>query len=71
MIIEYARVSTQDQNPEFQVDALEKSGCEQIFQEKFTGKLRERPELSQCLYTLRMGDILVAWKLDWIGLPVR
>jgi len=52
MIIGYARVSTQDQNPEFQVDALKKAGCEQIFQENFTGKLRERPELSQCLRTL-------------------
>jgi len=63
MIIEYARVSTQDQSPEFQVDALATAGCEQIFQEKFTGKLRERPELSQCLRTLRKGDILVVWKL--------
>jgi DNA invertase Pin-like site-specific DNA recombinase len=47
MIIDYARVSAQDQNPEFQVDALEKAGCEQIFQEQITGKLRERLELRQ------------------------
>ena len=45
MVIGYARVSTQDHNPDFQVDALEKVGCDQIFQEKVTGKLRERPEL--------------------------
>ena len=64
MIIGYARVSTQDQNSELQVDALEKAGAEQVFQEKFTGKLRERPELSQCLRTLRKGDVLVVWKLD-------
>ncbi|MCL7946191.1 recombinase family protein, partial [Marinobacter sp. ATCH36] len=64
MIIGYARVSTQDQNAELQVDALEKAGCEQVFQEKFTGKLRERPELSQCLRTLRKDDVLVVWKLD-------
>jgi len=61
MIIEYARVSTQDQNPEFQDDSLATAGCEQIFQEKFTGKLRERPELSQCPRTFRKGDILVVW----------
>jgi len=71
MNIGYARVSTQDQNPEFQVDALEKAGCEQIFQEKFTGKLRERPELSQCLRTLRKGDILVVWKLDRLARSLK
>src|SRR5690554_1963039 len=71
MIIGYARVSTQDQNPEFQVDALEKAGCEQIFQEKVTGKHRERPELSQCLRTLRAGDVLVVWKLDRLARSLK
>jgi DNA invertase Pin-like site-specific DNA recombinase len=71
VIIGYARVSTQDQNPDFQVDALEKAGCEQIFQEKVTGKLRERPELSQCLRTLRKGDILVVWKLDRLARSLK
>lgn len=71
MIIGYARVSTQDQNAELQVDALEKAGCEQVFQEKFTGKLRERPELSQCLRTLRKGDALVVWKLDRLARSLK
>src|SRR5690554_5845788 len=71
MIIGYARVSTQDQNPEFQVDALAKAGCEQIFQEKITGKLRERPELSQCLRTLRAGDTLIVWKLDRLARSLK
>ena len=71
MIIGYARVSTQDQNPEFQVDALEKAGCEQLFQEKFTGKFRERPELSQCLRTLRKGDVLIVWKLDRLARSLK
>jgi DNA invertase Pin-like site-specific DNA recombinase len=71
MIIGYARVSTQDQNPEYQVDALEKAECEQIFQEKVTGKLRERPELSQCLRTLRAGDTLVVWKLDRLARSLK
>lgn len=53
MIIGNACVSTPEQNAELQVDALEKAGAEQIFQEKFTGKLRERPELSQCLHKTR------------------
>jgi DNA invertase Pin-like site-specific DNA recombinase len=71
MIIGYARVSTQDQNPELQVDALEKAGVEEVFKEKFTGKLRERPELSQCLRTLRKGDVLVVWKLDRLARSLK
>lgn len=71
MIIGYARVSTQDQNPELQVDALEKAGAEQVFQEKFTGTLRERPELSQCLRTLRKDDILIVWKLDRLARSLK
>ena len=71
MIIGYARVSTQDQNLGLQVDALEKAGGEQIFQEKFTGKLRERPELSQCLRMLRQGDVLVVWKLDRLARSLK
>jgi len=71
VIIGYARVSTQDQNPDFQVDALEKAGCEQIFQEKFTGTRKERPELSQCLRILRKGDVLVVWKLDRLARSLK
>ena len=71
MIIGYARVSTNDQNPELQVDALEKAGAEQVFQEKFTGALKERPELSQCLRMLRKGDVLVVWKLDRLARSLK
>ena len=71
MIIGYARVSTNDQNPNLQVDALEKAGAEQVFQEKFTGTLKERPELSQCLRILRQGDVLVVWKLDRLARSLK
>lgn len=71
MLIGYARVSTQEQNLQMQVDALEKSGCEQIFQEKITGKFRERPELSQCLRMLRKGDVLIVWKLDRLARSLK
>jgi len=64
MIVGYACVSTQDQNPDSQMGALSRAGCDQIFKEKVTGKLRERPELSQCFRMLRTGDTLVVWKLD-------
>lgn len=71
MIIGYARVSTQDQHPELQLDALTNAGCEQIFQEKITGTLRERPELSLCLRTLRKGDTLVVWRLDRLARSLK
>jgi len=71
MIIGYARVSTQDQNPQLQLDALSAAGCEQVFQEKATGKFRERPELTACLRSLRKGDALVVWKLDRLARSLK
>lgn len=71
MIIGYARVSTHDQHPEPQLDALNQAGCEQVFQEKMTGTLRERPELSLCLRTLRKGDTLVVWRMDRLARSLK
>ena len=71
MIIGYARVSTQDQNPELQLDALRGAGCEELFQEKATGKFRERPELTTCLRSMRKGDTLVVWKLDRLARSLK
>jgi DNA invertase Pin-like site-specific DNA recombinase len=59
MVIGYARVSTQDQNLDRQLDALNKAGCERIFNEKMTGTHSARPELQMMLMTLRAGDTLV------------
>ena len=59
MKIGYARVSTQDQNLDRQLDNLRSAGCERIFNEKMTGTKSDRPELKTMLLTLRAGDILV------------
>ena len=71
MIIGYARVSTQDQNPQLQRDSLEEASCEQVFEERVTGTKRERPELQACLRTLRAGDTLVVWKLDRLARSLK
>ena len=67
MKIGYARVSTQDQNLDRQIDQLKAAGCERIYQEKITGKSKSRPELDRMLDHLREGDTVVVVKLDRIG----
>jgi DNA invertase Pin-like site-specific DNA recombinase len=62
--IGYARVSTHDQNPDSQRDALTEAGCEQIFTDKATGKLAHRPELDKCLAYLRPRDVLVVTRMS-------
>ena len=64
MIFGYARVSTKDQNLDAQIDALTAAGAKRIFQEKITGKVRQRPELEKMLEQLRDGDVVVITKYD-------
>lgn len=63
----YARVSSTDQNPELQIDALTAAGCGRIFSEKVSGALVDREQLAAALDYLRPGDVLVVWKLDRLG----
>ena len=73
MLIGYARVSTQDQNPDLQIDALTKAGCDlqNIYQEKASGAQRDRPELKAAIKYARQGDTLIVWKLDRLARSMK
>lgn len=71
MLIGYARVSTQDQNLDLQIQALSQAGCKKIFEDKISGSRTERPGLAKALEMLREGDTLVVWKLDRLGRSVK
>jgi len=70
-LVGYARVSTRDQHPEAQTDALAAAGCEKTFTDHASGTLAQRPALDEALGYLRAGDTLVVTKLDRLGRSVR
>jgi DNA invertase Pin-like site-specific DNA recombinase len=70
-LLGYARVSTADQNPDLQHDALNAVGCYRIFVDTASGALDDRPALGKVLDQLRPGDTLVVWKLDRLGRSLR
>jgi DNA invertase Pin-like site-specific DNA recombinase len=70
-LLGYARVSTTDQQPRLQVDALQDAGCYRVFAEAASGARTDRPILAQVLDQLRPGDTLVVWKLDRLGRSLR
>lgn len=71
MKIGYARVSTQDQNLDRQLDQLRQDGCERIFEEKISGVKSDRPELRRMLDALRRGDIVIVSELSRLSRSVR
>ena len=71
MKIGYARVSTEDQNLDMQIDAPKEAKCDHIYEEKMSGKINDRPALEKALNFMRKGDTLVVWKLDRLGRSLR
>ena len=67
MLIGYARVSTNDQSPQLQQDALAAAGCGECFTDTASGANGDRLGLRTALSACRAGDTLVVWKLDRLG----
>lgn len=67
MEIGYARVSTNEQNLDLQVDALKKLNISKIFIDKISGIKSEKPNLKKLLEFIRKDDTLVVWRLDRLG----
>ena len=71
MLVGYARVSTLDQNPSLQIDALREAGCGKIYVEKASGARQNRPQLKAAFEYLRDGDTLVVWKLSRLARSLK
>src|SRR4051812_35370683 len=71
MLIGYARVSTQDQTLDLQLDALKKAGCEKLYTDTASGAKAEREGLDEAVNYAREGDVLVVWRLDRLGRSLR
>ena len=54
-----------------QIEALEKAGCEKIYQEKISGATKNRPELDKMIEQFREGDELYVWRLDRLGRSLK
>jgi DNA invertase Pin-like site-specific DNA recombinase len=68
MLIGYARVSTDEQNLDLQLNALKRAGCDRIYQDSgVSGAVARRPGLDQALAALEPGDTLIVWRLDRLG----
>jgi DNA invertase Pin-like site-specific DNA recombinase len=68
MIVGYARVSTEEQRLDLQLQALKTIGCNRIYEDHgCSGYAFRRDGLDAALASLKPGGTLVVWRLDRLG----
>jgi DNA invertase Pin-like site-specific DNA recombinase len=72
MLLGYARVSkSEDQDTATQLRTLRAARCEKLFEEAISGGRWDRPQLHRMLDQLRLGDVVVVWKLDRLSRSLK
>ena len=71
MLLGYARVSTDGQELQAQLEALAAAGCEKTYREKASGADSERKELAKLLRETNPGDTIVVTRLDRLARSTR
>ena len=71
MIIGYARISTEHQSLNRQIDRLQEAHCERIFTDKISGTKKDRPEFTMMMNTIRAGDTIIVCELSRLSRKVK
>lgn len=71
MLIGYRRISPDDQTLDLQTNALNQAGCDQIFTDITTEPGAEQPGLDEAIAYARLGDVIVVWRLERVGKPLK
>ena len=69
-LVGYARVSTEEQGTDPQIDELRAAGCDVIREEHASGASTGRPVLARLLREIRPGETLVVVRLDRLARSV-
>lgn len=71
MIIGYARISTEHQSLNRQIDRLQEVHCDRIFSDKVSGTKKDRPEFTMMMNTIRKGDTIIVCELSRLSRKVK
>lgn len=69
--IGYARVSTDEQSLDLQIDALKSVGCVRVFTDQCSGSIDDRSGLKELLNDVQPNQVVVVWKLDRLGRSLK